>query len=41
MTNLRLIMNKRFIIVGIILGCVITMAFIAGAPGLGGFDIAR
>lgn len=34
-------MNKRFIVVGIILGCVLTMAVIAGAPGLGGFDMAR
>jgi len=34
-------MNKRFIIVGIILGIVITLAVIIGSPALGGFDSMR
>lgn len=34
-------MNKRFIIVGIALGIVITIAVIIGSPALGGFDAMR
>ena len=34
-------MNKRFIIVGIALGIVITIAVILGSPALGGFDSMR
>ena len=34
-------MNKRFIIVGISLGIVITIAVILGSPALGGFDAMR
>jgi len=34
-------MNKRFIIVGIVLGIVITFAVIIGSPALGGFDSMR
>lgn len=34
-------MNKRFIIVGIVLGIVITIAVIIGSPALGGFDTMR
>jgi len=34
-------MNKRFIIVGIALGIVITLAVIIGSPALGGFDAMR
>jgi len=34
-------MNKRFIIVGIALGIVITLAVIIGSPAIGGFDSMR
>ncbi len=34
-------MNKRFIIAGIVLGMVITIAVILGSPALGGFDAMR
>jgi len=34
-------MNKRFIIVGIVLGIVIALAVIIGSPALGGFDSMR
>jgi hypothetical protein len=34
-------MNKRFIIVGIALGIVITIAVIVGSPAIGGFDMMR
>jgi hypothetical protein len=34
-------MNKRFLIVGIVLGIVITLAAIIGSPALGGFDSFR
>ena len=34
-------MNKRFIIVGIALGIVITIAVIVGSPAIGGFDSMR
>lgn len=33
--------NKRFVIVGIVLGIVITLAVIIGSPALGGFDMMR
>jgi len=34
-------MNKRFIIVGIVLGIVVTVAVLIGSPALGGFDSMR
>jgi len=34
-------MNKRFVIVGLLLGIVITLAVIIGSPALGGFDSMR
>jgi hypothetical protein len=34
-------MNKRFVIAGIILGIVITIAVIIGSPALMGFDAMR
>jgi len=34
-------MNKRFIIVGVLLGIVVTFAVIIGSPALGGFDSLR
>jgi len=34
-------MNKRFIIVGVVLGIVVTLAVIIGSPALGGFDSMR
>ena len=34
-------MNKRFIIIGIILGVVVTFAVIIGSPAIGGFDAMR
>jgi len=34
-------MNKRFIVVGIVLALVVTLAFIAGSPMFGGFDTLR
>ena len=34
-------MNMRFVIVGVALGLVITMAVIIGSPALGGFDVGR
>jgi hypothetical protein len=34
-------MNKRFIIVGIVLGIVITFAVIIGSPAFLGFDAMR
>jgi len=34
-------MNKRFIVVGIALGIVITLAVIIGSPAIGGFDAMR
>ena len=34
-------MNKRFIIVGVLLGIVVTFAVIIGSPALGGFDTLR
>jgi UPF0716 family protein affecting phage T7 exclusion len=34
-------MNKRFIIVGIVLGIVVTIAVIIGSTAIGGFDAMR
>jgi len=34
-------MNKRFVIVGLLLGIVVTLAIIIGSPALGGFDSMR
>jgi len=34
-------MNKRFVIVGILLGSLITIAFFAGSPMFGGMDMLR
>jgi len=39
--NATLVMNNRFIIVGVVLGVVITIAVIVGSPALGGFDMMR
>jgi hypothetical protein len=34
-------MNKRFIIVGVVLGIIVTLAVIIGSPAIGGFDAMR
>jgi hypothetical protein len=34
-------MNKRFIIVGIVLGIAVVFAVLIGSPALGGFDAMR
>jgi len=34
-------MNKRFILVGIVLGIIVTLAVIIGSPAIGGFDMLR
>jgi hypothetical protein len=34
-------MNKRFIIVGIILGIAVAFSVIIGSPAIGGFDAMR
>jgi len=34
-------MNKRFIIIGVVLGVIITFAVVIGSPALGGFDAMR
>jgi len=34
-------MNKRFVLVGIILGIVVAFALIIGSPAIGGFDSLR
>jgi len=34
-------MNKRFVIVGVVLGLIVTLAVIIGSPALGGFDSMR
>jgi len=34
-------MNRRFILVGIVLAVVVALAFIAGSPMFGGFDTLR
>jgi hypothetical protein len=31
-------MNKRFVIVGIVLGIIVTIAVLIGSPAIGGFD---
>lgn len=36
-----LMMNKRFVIVGIALGIIITIAVIVGSPAMLGFDSMR
>ena len=34
-------MNTRFVIVGALLGVIVTIAVILGSPALGGFDAMR
>ncbi len=34
-------MNKRFIVVGVVLGIAVTLAVIIGSPAIGGFDSLR
>jgi len=34
-------MNTRFVIVGVVLGILVTLAVIIGSPALGGFDSMR
>jgi hypothetical protein len=34
-------MNKRFILVGVVLGIIVTFAVIIGSPAIGGFDSLR
>jgi len=34
-------MNKRFILIGVVLGVIVTFAVIIGSPALGGFDAMR
>jgi len=34
-------MNKRFVVVGILLGSMIIIAFFAGSPMFGGMDMLR
>lgn len=34
-------MNKRFVIVGLVLGILVTIAVIIGSPAIGGFDSMR
>jgi len=34
-------MNKRFVIVGVALIAIISIAFFAGSPMFGGFDLIR
>jgi len=34
-------MNKRFVMVGIVLGSIIAIAFFLGSPMFGGFDTFR
>jgi hypothetical protein len=34
-------MNKRFVIVGIFLGIIVTLAVLIGSPAIGGFDMFR
>tara|TARA_B100001167_G_scaffold38590_1_gene21778 strand:+ start:1114 stop:1218 length:105 start_codon:yes stop_codon:yes gene_type:complete len=34
-------MNKRLVVVAIVLGIVVTIAFFIGSPMYGGFDLAR
>ena len=34
-------MNKRFIVVGIALGIIVSIAFFVGSPMFGGFDLGK
>ena len=34
-------MNKRFIVVGLALGILISIAFFVGSPMFGGFDLGK
>jgi hypothetical protein len=34
-------MNKRFILVGVVLGIIVVVAVIIGSPAIGGFDGMR
>jgi len=34
-------MNKRLVLVGIVLGTMVTLAVIIGSPAIGGFDSLR
>jgi len=34
-------MNKRFILVGIVLGIIVIAAVLIGSPAIGGFDMLR
>jgi hypothetical protein len=34
-------MNKRFVIVGIVLGIIATLAVLIGSPAIGGFDMLK
>jgi hypothetical protein len=34
-------MNKRFLIVGIVLGIIVVLAVVIGSPAVGGFDMFR
>jgi hypothetical protein len=34
-------MNKRFILVGIVLSIIVTLAVLIGSPAIGGFDALR
>jgi hypothetical protein len=34
-------MNKRFILIGIVLGVIVTLAVLIGSPAIGGFDMFR
>jgi hypothetical protein len=33
--------NKRFILVGVVLGIIVVLAVIIGSPAIGGFDAMR
>lgn len=37
----NLFVNKRFLVVGIFLGIIVTFAVIVGSPAIGGFDAMR
>ena len=34
-------MNKRFVIVGVVLGIIVAIAVLIGSPAIGGFDMLR
>tara|TARA_B100001079_G_scaffold172431_1_gene147917 strand:- start:388 stop:492 length:105 start_codon:yes stop_codon:yes gene_type:complete len=34
-------MNKRLLIVAVVLGVIVTVAFFSGSPMFGGFDMVR